>query len=59
MIPLSEAPQVAYVGTVDRQDRCPTCQEDMMYRVTPKGKVVEMFCCTWGCSEWLRMKGVL
>jgi hypothetical protein len=45
---------VATTGSVDRDDKCATCDGPMLYRVMQPGEVVVgMFCGFQPCAAWL------
>jgi len=52
----SDDVRVAVGGTVDKTERCPACEQPMLYRVNAAGKIAETFCGYSSCSQWLKAK---
>jgi hypothetical protein len=48
--------EVATSGTIERDDRCPACGVQMLYRVDAREQPVSMFCgnLSDGCPEVMR-----
>ena len=45
--------KVATSGTIERDDRCASCQEPTLYAVDAAGRVHDSFCGHMGCPAFL------
>lgn len=53
---MADTVAVATSGTVNQTERCPACEQPMLYRVNASGQIAETFCGYSSCSQWLRAK---